>query len=92
MTFRPFAFRRSECLKKVSLGHFRAFDSPPVLVSGSHSLIMVLPTVPMPVWIRLVLLFRHACGTCFILKFVFEYSKHGSLRFSCYMCATLTSS
>ena len=47
--------------KKVSLGLFRAFDGPPALVSDSHSLIMVLPTVPMPVWIRLVLLFRHAC-------------------------------
>ena len=53
--------------KKVSLGLFRAFDGPPALVSDSHSLIMVLPTVPMPVWIRLVLLFRHACEACFIL-------------------------
>ena len=53
--------------KKVSLGLFRAFDGSPALVSDSHSLIMVLPTVPMPVWIRLVLLFRHACEACFIL-------------------------
>ena len=64
--------------QKASLGHFRAFDSPPVLVSGSRSLLMVLPTFPMPVWIRLVLLF---------LKFVFEYSKHGSLRFTRYIFA-----
>ena len=55
--------------QKVSLGLFRAFDGPPALVSDSHSLIMVLPTVPMPVWIRLVLLFRHACGACFIQGF-----------------------
>ena len=32
--------------EKASLGLLRAFDSPPVLVSGSHSLILMLTTVP----------------------------------------------
>ena len=32
--------------EKASLGLLRAFDSPPVLVSGSHSLIIMLTTVP----------------------------------------------
>ena len=32
--------------EKATLGLLRAFDSPPVLVSGSHSLIIMLPTVP----------------------------------------------
>ena len=54
--------------QKASLGLFRAFDGPPALVSRSHSLTMFLPIDPMPVWIRLVLLFRHACGACFILN------------------------
>ena len=54
------------------LGLLRAFYSLPVLVSGSHSLIMMLTTVPIAHVVRLVLLFRHACGTCFVLKFMFE--------------------
>ena len=32
--------------EKATLGLLRAFDSPPVLVSGSHSLIIMLTTVP----------------------------------------------
>ena len=32
--------------EKASLGLLRAFDSPSVLVSGSHSLIIMLTTVP----------------------------------------------
>ena len=32
--------------QKASIGLLRAFDSPPVLVSGSHSLIIILATVP----------------------------------------------
>ena len=31
---------------KASLGPFSALDSPPILVSGSHLLIMMLTTVP----------------------------------------------
>ena len=32
--------------EKATLGLLRAFDRPPVLVSGSHSLIIMLTTVP----------------------------------------------
>ena len=38
------AFRRKMALK-ASLGPFSALDSPPILVSGSHLLIMMLTTV-----------------------------------------------
>lgn len=80
--FQLLAFRQSECHKKHQSGYSVLFTVRLFLFRVLIRYLWCEPLFRLPMWIRLVLFFRHAIETFFIQKFAFEFCKHGSLRLS----------
>ena len=80
--FQLLAFRQSECHKKHQSGYSVLFTVRLFLFRVLIRYLWCESLFRLPMWIRLVLFFRHAIETFFIPKFAFEFCKHGSLRLS----------